>query len=329
MNEEQIRRIITEAATSFEPDEELSCFLAALHKIYKENLDGVIFYGSCLTSKMRKPSSFRDFFILVHDYSPVIWGHARPHITDQFLLKIMPPTMYFLKIDYRGQTLESKYHLLTTREFRRMCSRYAPDHYVVGRMCKRTALVWFKDEEARNIILDSLTGAFFNNALLTVPRIVEPVDFKGFVLSCLQTSYLSELRLELPEKIHEIYESEKELYDDLYGLLAEDFVRSGLLTPPKAGEKTGTCTFLQGLYRSSAGGTWQLRKVKLYLWISKFRHIARFPKMIRNMDNWLDQLLGKYDRTYGKKLELSDFEKRHRAFTVLKYFYKIKVLRRP
>jgi|GEM_PF-6241141 len=308
MNNEKIWGIISSAADSFQPDEELLAYIRAFKEKYGDNLDGIIFYGSCLTSNMRKPSSILDFFVLLREYRP-----AAKNLLDRLLLPLLPPNSYFMKISHNGKSLESKYLLITLRDFRRLSTGHATDHFVIGRMCKRAAIAWSKDDSARRMTLDSLADAFFNNALVTAPLIVKPVDFEGLVMSFLKTSYLSELRLELPNKIEQIYRAEKELYDELYGLLAEEFVESGILT------------LRNGMYQCSAGGKWQARKVRMYLWKSKARHILRFPKMIRNMDNWIGELLGKFERTYGRKLELSDWEKRHDFLTAVKYFYKIKI----
>lgn len=309
MNEESIRRIIVNSATSFQPDEEVAAFIAAFRERFGDNLEGVIFYGSCLTSRMKKPSSILDFIVLIGEY-----GAAARNWPDRFLLPLLPPNSYFIKtFPDDGRILSSKYLLLTLRDFKRTSSPHAADHFIIGRMSKRAAIVWSKSGSTRDAMLDSLVEAFFNNALLTVPLITEPVDFKGTILSFIRTSYLGELRLELPDKIEQIYVAEKEYFNELYGLLIDDLVGSGLLTQ------------VNGLYRSSAGGTWQERKVKLYLWKSKARHIMRFPKMMRNIDNWIDELLGKYRRTYGIQLELTDWERRHDFLTAVKYFYKIKI----
>lgn len=308
MNREKIEKIIVNTADSFQPDEEVAAFIGAFKEKYGDNLEGVIFYGSCLVAKMRKPTSILDFFLLLRDYEA-----AARNLMDRLLLPLLPPNSYFMKIPHGGRTLENKYLLLTLRDFRRISTHHAADHFVAGRMSKRSVIAWSKDATARQMMLDSMVDAFLTNAFLTAPLIMEPVDFKGLVISFLRTSYLSELRLELPDKIEQIYLAEKELYDKLYGLLAEDLVESGMLSLRK------------GMYRSSAGGTWQARKVKLYLMKSKARHIMRFPKIVRNMDNWIGELLGKFERTYGIKLELSDWEKRHDFLTAVKYFYKIKI----
>lgn len=306
--DKKIRCKIRENAGSYQPDEEIMKFIGAFKDGYGDNLEAVVFYGSCLASAMRKPSSFRDFFVLVNEYAPI----AKSYV-DRLLLPLIPPNLYFISIREGDKKIDAKYHVLTTKEFMRMASRFAADHYIIGRMCKRVALVWAKDNKIRDVILDSIAESFFRNAFITLPLIDSPVDYHNLVISFLRTSYLSELRLETPEKIEQIYQSEKDYYDEIYSRLIDMLVDNGELTSR------------DGKFYFSAGGKWAKRKVIIYLWKSKIRHVARFPKMIRAMDNWLEQLLGKFERTYGKKLELTDFEKRHKFYTVIKYFYKIKI----
>lgn len=306
--ENKIREKIKETSGSYQPDEEILAFIEAFKTQYGDNLEAVIFYGSCLASAMRKPSSFRDFFVLVREYASMSKGFV-----DRLLLPLIPPNLYFISLDKDGNKIDAKYHVLTTKEFARMASRFAPDHYIIGRMCKRVALVWAKNKDIRDVVLEAIAESFFSNVRITLPLIDSAVDYHGLVISFLRTSYMSELRMETAEKIEQIYQSEKEYYDVLYSMLKDVLVDSGQLTS------------IDGKFYFSGGGKWEKQKAFIYLWKSKIRHVARFPKMIRAMDNWLEQLLGKFERTYGKKLELTDFEKKHRFYTVIKYFYKIKI----
>ena len=129
-------------------------------------------------------------------------------------------------------------------------------------------------------------------------------------------SYRCELRLETPEKIDSLYRTSKEYYDSLYVMLVDLFVNEGVLT--KSGDR----------YFPVPAGRWKACRAKIYVAGSKLRHIMRFPFLIKNMDNWLDQLLGKYERTYGKPLILTENERRHQFITVLKYFFKVMVFPR-
>ncbi len=310
--EKEIREFIANAAQNYTPDSTVEAFVENFREIYGDNLKAVIHYGSRLVEGLSKFSSFRDFFVVVDKYEPVAGGRF-----DKLTLPLMPPNLWFLTINEKDSVQESKYHLLTLDDFLRYSSPHAPDHYILGRMSKRAALVWVVDEPTRKAVLKAVGDAFLNNARRALPLLSQPVDYEGFVKHFLGFSYRAELRLETADKIDELYRTGKQYYDLLYKMLMEHLLSEGVLI--KNGE-------------SYVAAPAEIRKgvgARLYILKSKLRHMARFPFMIRNMDNWLEQLLGKYERTFGKPLELDDFERRHKAYTAVKYFYKIKIAKRP
>lgn len=311
-NEEEIRRLIANAAQNCIPDSTTATFVEKFKEIYGDNLRAVIYYGSRLVEGLSKPSSFRDFFVIVDKYEPAAKGAF-----DKLTLPLMPPKLWFLTINESDSVRESKYHLLTLADFLKYSSHHAPDHYIIGRMSKRVALVWVSDEPTRAAILKALGDAFLNNARRALPLLSKPLDYEGAVKHFLAFSYKAELRLETADKIEELYRTGKQYYDPLYNVLLEHMLREGMLI--KNGES----------YVAPPAGIRKGMGARLYTLKSKLRHVARFPFMIRNMDNWMEQLLGKYERTFGKPLELTEFERRHKAYTAVKYFYKIKIAKRP
>ena len=310
--ENKIREYISGPANSHRADEITAAFVERFREIYGDNLRGVIYYGSKLVEGLAKSSSFRDFFIIVDNYGPMSKGWF-----DRLTLPLMPPNMWFEPINLNGVRHDSKYHLLTLKEFTRYCSSRAPDHYAIGRMSKRVAIVWTDCEDTREVLTESLREAFFNNARRAVPLLDSPRGFEEAVKHFLAMSYRSELRLETPEKIEQLYRALEKYIKPLYEMLFEMFVKEGVMVER------------DGLYAAAPAETRKYRRARMYVVKSKARHIMRFPFMIGNMDNWMDQLLGKYERTYGKPLELTDFEKRFKLLTAVKYLYKIKIAGKP
>lgn len=306
--EQAIRDYIKSAAGGYDIDDGTKIFIGKFREIYGSNLRAVIYYGSRLIEGMAKPSSFRDFFVIVEKYQPL----ARDWF-DRLTLDFMPPKMWFLSLQIDGIKQDTKYHVVTLSDFKKYCSQNAPDHYVIGRMSKRVAVAWADEETTRVELLESIANAFIVNARSAVPLIAAPLSFKDAIKHFLQMSYRCELRLETPEKIGALYRTSKGYYDSLYGMLFELFVKEGVLLKSDEG------------YLPAASESGKAFRVKLYVIKSKARHIMRFPFMIKNMDNWLEQLLGKYERTYGKPLVLTESERRHKLTTAVKYFYKIKV----
>jgi len=310
--EKRIRAYIKSTVENYRPDPITGLFIDRFREIYGDNLRAVIYYGSKLVEGLSKPSSFRDFFVIVDEYGPM-----ERDWFDRLTFPILPPNMWFLTVEKDGVRQESKYHALTFDEFKKYCSRRAPDHYMIGRMSKRVAILWAKDDSTRAMLMESLGAAFLNNAIRAAPLLDTPLVFEDAVKHFLAMSYRCELRLETPDKIDQIYRTGKEYYDPLYEMLFELFVDDRVLV--KDGDR----------YRAAPAELKKNFRARLYTVKSTVRHVSRSPLMIRNMSNWLEQLLGKYERTYGKSLELTDFERRHKAWTVLKYSFKIFILKRP
>jgi len=306
--EQEIRDYIKSAAVGYEMDDGTKTFIAKFREIYGSNLRAEIYYGSRLIEGLAKQSSFRDFFVIVEKYQPL----ARDWF-DRLTITVIPPKMWFLSVEVDGVKQDSKYHVITLDDFVKYCSQTAPDHYIIGRMSKRVAVAWADGDTTRAELLDSIANAFIVNARSALPLMAAPLSFEDAIKHFLQMSYRCELRLETPEKIGALYRTSKGYYDSLYGKLFELFVEEGVLLKSDEG------------YLPAASESGKSFRAKLYVIKSKARHIMRFPFMIKNMDNWLEQLLGKYERTYGKPLVLTESERRHKLTTAVKYFYKIKV----
>jgi hypothetical protein len=89
----------------------------------------------------------------------------------------------------------------------------------------------------------------------------------------------------------------------------------------------------QGMVRPAGPGQWQVigskipyavRDVEQFLAVSRKRFKARWPKMIITVDNWLDQLLAKLDRTYGIKIGIPAWERPIILITGWRHYFRLK-----
>ncbi|RME25257.1 MAG: hypothetical protein D6806_08165 [Deltaproteobacteria bacterium] len=303
-----LKTAVHEKLGQLPPAEDYADFLEPILQRYGRRIIGIFMYGSVLSSVTRSSTSFPDFFVITDGYRGVFrsflhWLLAWP----------LPPHIYHLSLpDGRN----CKYNLVSLRRFRRECSRRAKDIYILGRFGKRVALVYARDGEARKALGQCCFDAMRNVALWTARGAEGDFDGREFTLDCLNLSYRGETRVEAVSKVAKLFEAEKDFYLQIYpGLLEKDPRLHALL------EKTGP-----GSWRPRGGRLalwWRRTRLRWFLKKSRIRGILRWPKFLVTVDNWVDILLAKIERTKGIKIELTPRERRWPLIFGWPYFFRL------
>jgi hypothetical protein len=269
---------------------------------------GIFLYGSVLSKVTASTTSFPDFFVITDGYRKVF-----RRLSHWLLAHPLPPHIYHLQL---AGDRRCKYNLVSFRRFRRECSRRAKDIYILGRFGKRVALVYARDEQARTNLLDCCYNAMVNVVPWTLRGMRSSFDETEFSLACLNISYAGETRVEASSKVPKLYEAEKEFYRDVYPALL-------------AGHPASTRLAIKsedGRFHPAGGRfiRW-LRRVRLkwFLKRSRIRGILRWPKFLVTVENWVDIILAKIERTKGIKIELKPKERRHPLIYGWKYFFRL------
>ncbi len=294
--------------------DDLDFYISMFREKFGDHLLAILHYGSFLSEVTRKKDSFRDFFLIVDSYFEL----DIPPL-HKMLSVFLPPNLYYFDEVVNGIRYVCKYNVISLHDFKTYTSFYPPDNYILGRFSKRMALLYYRDEEILNEIVEGMArSAFFTgmNSIYLLPR---PLSIEEWIVLSLSFSYMAEERIEdFSVKSRELYMAASDYYNTLYGehvfgyLVSEGIVRldngTGLIfyqIPPEEIEK-------------------KRKSVADYLKQSRLRTKARWPKMMITVDKWVDQLLWKLERVHGIKLEIPPWERKIILITGWRHYFRLK-----
>jgi hypothetical protein len=303
-NFNEVKSVVRDRYLEFS-EEPIRILKSRILELWKESIDSIIFYGSCLSTKTSKESSTPDFFIIVPSYR----GFYR-NVTHTLLNRVLTPNTY--SITYEGK--KGKYNVISTRDFARETSSQAKDIYNLGRLSKRVGIAYTSNEAMLNKIVTCFANAFYTVAGKIYYLLPAKFTLNDFVKHCLNISYVGERRVEADNKIEKLFLSEEKFYTTVYGLILKDFEETGLV------ERNGS----EYSIRIVQGYAMQRAKTKLFLTKSRVRAKLRWPKSMFTFKGWVDVLLAKIERTKGIKLELTEKERKYPLIYGWKYYRKLK-----
>jgi hypothetical protein len=300
----EIRSWVEERTLQGPPRDEVGPYVERILQIYGDKVVGIFMYGSMLSSVTSTTTSFPDFFVVTDGYRGVFrrfshWALAYP----------LPPHIYHLRLDEQRRC---KYNLVSLGRFRRECSRRAKDIYILGRFGKRVSLVHYRDEQARRELIDCCASAMVHVSRWTLRGMKGAFDAEEFTLACLNISYAGETRVEATSKVPKLFNAEKTLYLKVYPRVLAELAQEGkcqALTEP-------------GHYQVAGGGFHGFR-LRWFLKWSRIRGMLRWPKFLVTVDEWVDIILAKIERTKGIKLCPSPRARRHPLIFGWPYLFKL------
>jgi hypothetical protein len=305
-NGQTLSGIISGFIQEYPDDEETLLFRNWFADRFGKNLVAVIFFGSCLSEKSKSETSFKDFIVVVDNYrktsnNPVKW-------LSHFLL---PPDLFHLSLSKEGRAHGCKYYLISAPQLDEATGPNAKDLYLMGRLSKRIAVIHYRDRASLDLVIRTQERAMQRSAQLSLAMLDE-FDLEHFIKAVMRLSYLAETRLEDERKVDSLFLAHPEFYAQAYGRVLDELVAAGEVV--EAGQ-----------------GRWRPDRLAVsrtgldeFLVKSRKRFKARWPKMIITVDNWLDQLLGKLDRTYGIKIEIPAWERPIILITGWRHYFRLK-----
>jgi len=259
-------------------------FLAQLARP-ERGVRAVLLYGSCLWSSLRRPTTHPDFFVVVDSLRA--W-HGR--LSHRLLNTILPPSIYHL----RAGGLEAKVSFTSAAQLVHHCSVAAPDLHHLGRFSKRVALVWTRDEAARQSVVDAQAAALATLAPLARARLGEQLHVDELMLMLLRLSYEGEVRIAEQGKVVALFDVEREHYR---AIGRELLVGLGGVSD-------------DALYWRVPKGAMPVAQVERALRRSRRRAVLRWPKYICTFDGWLDYVMAKVARN-GDRMLLTPQQRRY------------------
>jgi len=286
-------------------------FVEPIVQRYGDDLVGVFMYGSMLSQVTASEDSFPDFFVITNGYG----GDVFHHLSHRLTAYPLPPHLYHLQL---GDGRHAKYNLVSVRRFQQETSAWAMDIYILGRFGKRTALLWARDETARQTLTGCCVNAMTHVAVWTLRGMQAPFDATEFTLACLNISYAGETRVEATSKVPRLYKAEQAFYDAVYPALLEASPDCRQLAEPIGDGRYRPCGSAQEIRLRRMAFEWFIRS-------SRIRGVLRWPKFLLTVEDWVDIILAKIERAKGIKLDPGPLTRRYPL--VLGWPYLLKVIR--
>jgi len=253
-----------------------------------ERVSAVLVYGSALWKGVRGATSQPDLIAIVDSFR----GWRRGTL-DSLWGGMLPPTVYRL----RAGDAYAKLCVVTSAQLLRQTSVAAKDLHLAGRLSKRVALVWSRDEAARRQVVSAQAASLRTMARLVLNRFPGEVELDAFLLALLGLSYQSEIRIHEPGKVQALFSAEAAHYRAVGRALLV-----GLGAVPLDAAATR--------FRLAEGSAAPEAETRRLLRRSRRRAYLRWPKYLATYDGWLDYLLAKLARS-GSPVTLTERQRRH------------------
>lgn len=300
-----LREAVAAGALSPEPDPALATAAARVADACGETLHGLVFFGSRRTGAARANAfSAHDLFAIVSAYGPFYRALRRSGLSGKSprLLTVVSPWLAptQLSIALRDLDLHLKVAVLTLDAFRRETSPARRDHFTIGRLFQPARILYARDGEARQSILDGLSSAVAETWRWARPWLPSELDVDVYGRRTLEISMSWEIRPEPPGRAAALWQAQR--------LVQAPVLEALLCSVEQAG----------GLQRSRDGG-WQFVtqpslveriQMRLYFTRSIVRSTLRWGKHIVSFEGWLDYIVRKASRHTGEPIVLTARERR-------------------
>jgi hypothetical protein len=276
------------------------------------NLLALLFYGSHL-NRTASPESDHDFFLIMEDY-----GRAHSNRLHAWACGILPPSIYRRRVWIPdGSEHACKVSILSAADLARATGPDAPDSYILGRLGKRVAIVWARDEPARHGVEDAVCRAAAMCGAWALRGMQAPFSADAFVLEALALSYRCEERLEGWERAKVLFAADEAYFRGVYGAFLAAAETAGLVRRLDR----------DGLLRVSGAREARHRERRMYarfLARSRRRARLRWLKNIWTFEGWVDYMISKIKRHHGIVIELSPRERRFPILAAIRYYFRLR-----
>jgi hypothetical protein len=268
----------------------LDALLDALRRRHGACVNAVLLYGSCLRSGDLY-DGLVDLYLVVDRYRD-IYPSRRKALANWLL----PPNVFYIELPVGGRKVRAKYAVLSGRDLRRGTTRWFHS-YLWGRFTQPTAIVWSRDEAARQQVLESLAGAIRTFLKRTLPRLPAAGSIQDLWQQGLQLSYGAELRAEKPGRAGELTKAGAHYYHEATRLLAGTLRYP--LTLQQAADGWHYTASVPASSRVASRLAWPLRKAQ-----GKLLSVLRLLKALFTFEGGLDYLAWKLERHSGQTIEI-------------------------
>jgi hypothetical protein len=274
-----------------------------------EGVVAVLFYGSCLRTG-RADEGLADLYLLVDDYR-----RAFGSCFKACLNRLLPPNVFYQKINRQGKVLQSKYAVLTLEDFCKGTRRWFHS-YIWGRFAQPAGLIYARDSETAARIHDAQAGAVHTFVRHALPQTPATFTARELWTTGLGLTYRCELRSEGPATAARLVDAAPDYYAAITHAALERF-DAALLSASRS-EAFRYRHVIPAMRRMRNLLAWRVRQVQ-----GKVLSVLRLLKGLLTFENGLDYILWKIERHSGIRMEVSPALRRFPLLAVPVTFWKL------
>ena len=270
----------------------ISSFAEALAREGGGSTVAVLFYGSVL--RTGDLGGVLDFYVIV-DSLHAWHGKCLPSAANW----LVPPTVEFRKHACKGATFRAKVAIVRRDQFVRRTRRDSMDTTIWARFAQPSALVWMRDPDARETVVEAVAQAVMTAASWAAvfgPRRGAASEYWRAVF---RQTLGAELRVETGERADAIVAFAHDRYSNMLPLA---WTQAGVsFRTAENGELHPMQTDKRAALRA-----WQLRRA-----FGKPLNVLRLAKASFSFDGGLEYILWKIERHSNVTVRLSPWQRRH------------------
>lgn len=271
----------------------------AIRARHGDAAQAVLFYGSCLRRGVVE--GVLDYYLIVDDYRRAYRGRFLA-----LLNRALPPNVFYLELEGSegGERLRAKYAVFSQADFAARAAG-GPDARVWARFSQPARVVWARDAASRAAVVAAIataTRTAVAQMLCWLPGdgALQRVAPAALWTNGFRETYGSELRGEAGETIDALYAAQAARFDRVAELaLAAD--------PRLRVRAAGGALAVESdpRWRAAARRAWRVRRR-----IAKTLTVLGLLKTTLTFDDWVSYALWKVERHSGRKVELSERQRR-------------------
>jgi hypothetical protein len=271
----------------------------------------VLFYGSCLRRGVVE--GVLDFYLVVDDYRA---AYRRALLA--WLNRVLPPNVFYLEHEHRGERLRAKYAVFSQHDFDTRAAG-GPDARVWARFSQPARIVWARDPAARAhaaAAVECATRTAVAHMLCWLPgdEPLQTVALAALWTNGFRETYRSELRGEAGATIDSLYTDQASRFDRVARLvLARDLHVRAVRDAAGALEVES-----DPAWRARVRRDWAVRRR-----VAKAITVLGLFKTSLTFDDWVSYALWKVERHSGKPIEVTDRQRRHPFLFAWPVFYRL------
>ena len=270
---------------------------------YGKAVQGILFYGSCLRSG-DDLDGLVDLYLLVDNYHSAFKSRWQAVLNS-----LLPPNVYYLERKFEDRAVRTKFAVLSLVDFKKGTSMDWFHSYLWGRFCQPTAVLYARDENVHELVVESFARAVLTFTRRVLPQLDDSFTAQQLWSRGLTMSYGAELRSEKPEKRARLFDVAPQYYEEITKLAA-----GALADQIEIDESSGTVIYSQNVSPSKrllSRWAWKLRS-----WQGKLLSILRLVKATLTFEGGVDYIRWKIERHSGVTVDIESQLKHHRFLAI-------------